>query len=114
MRDAGAREVHMRIGSPAIKAPCYLGVDMPTRKELIASDKMEDDVRKSITATSLHHISLDALVKAIGFDHDDLCTGCLTGCYPLLIDGETANPRQVDFVDGTFQSKLESFEAETT
>jgi len=114
MRDAGAREVHMRIGSPAIKAPCYLGVDMPTRKELIASDKVEDEVRKSITATSLHHISLDALVKAIGFDREDLCTGCLTGCYPLPIDGETANPRQVNFVDGTFQSKLESFEAESS
>jgi len=114
MRDAGAREVHMRIGSPAIKSPCYLGVDMPTRKELIASDKVEDDVRRSITATSLHHISLDALVKAIGFDRGDLCTGCLTGCYPLPIDGETANPRHIDFLDGTFQSRLESFEAETT
>ncbi len=89
MRDAGAREVHMRIGSPAIKAPCYLGVDMPTREELIASNRIEEEVRHSITATSLHHISIEALVKAIGFDHDDLCTGCLTGCYPLPIDGET-------------------------
>jgi amidophosphoribosyltransferase len=114
MRDAGAREVHMRIGSPAIKAPCYLGVDMPTRKELIASNKAEDEVRRCITATSLHHISLDALIKATGFDREDLCTGCLTGCYPVPIEGETANPRQVDFVDGTFQSKLGSFEAEST
>jgi len=114
MRDAGAREIHMRIGSPAIKAPCYLGVDMPTRKELIASDKVEEEVRRCITANSLHHISLDALVKAIGFDREDLCTGCLTGCYPLPIDGEVANPRQVNFVDGTFQSKLESFEAESS
>jgi len=114
MRDAGAKEIHMRIGSPAIKAPCYLGVDMPTRKELIASDKEEEEVRRCITANSLHHISLDALVKAIGFDREDLCTGCLTGCYPLPIDGEVANPRQVNFVDGTFQSKLESFEAEST
>ena len=114
MRDAGAREVHMRIGSPAIKAPCYLGVDMPTRKELIASDKAEDEVRRCITATSLHHISLDALVKAIGFDREDLCTGCLTGCYPVPIEGEIVNPRQVDFVDGTFQSKLGSFEAESS
>ena len=113
MRDAGAKEIHMRIGSPAIKAPCYLGVDMPTRKELIASDKEEEEVRRCITANSLHHISLDALVKAIGFDREDLCTGCLTGCYPLPIDGEVANPRQVNFVDGTFQSKLESFEAES-
>jgi amidophosphoribosyltransferase len=113
MRDAGAKEIHMRIGSPAIKAPCYLGVDMPTRKELIASDKEEEEVRRCITANSLHHISLGALVKAIGFDREDLCTGCLTGCYPLPIEGEVANPRQVNFVDGTFQSRLESFEAES-
>ena len=58
MREAGAREIHMRIGSPAIKAPCYLGVDMPTREELIASNRIEDEVRHSITATTLHHISL--------------------------------------------------------
>jgi amidophosphoribosyltransferase len=111
MRDAGAREVHMRIGSPAIKAPCYLGVDMPTREELIASNKIEEEVRRSITATSLHHISLNALVAAIGFDRDDLCTGCLTGCYPLPIDGEKAKTCQVDFVDKTYQAKLGTFEA---
>jgi amidophosphoribosyltransferase len=99
----------MRIGSPAIKAPCYLGVDMPTRKELIASDKIEEEVRHCITATSLHHVSLDALVEAIGFPRDNLCTGCLTGCYPLPIEGEQAKPCQVDFIDGTYQAKLELF-----
>ena len=65
----------MRIGSPAIKAPCYLGVDMPTREELIASNQVEEEVRHSITATTLHHISIDALVEAIGFDRESLCTG---------------------------------------
>ncbi len=106
MRDAGAREVHMRIGSPAIKAPCYLGVDMPTREELIASNRIEEEVRHNITATTLHHISIGALIEAIGFDRDDLCTGCLTGCYPLPIEGEKAKTCQINFVDGTFQSKL--------
>jgi amidophosphoribosyltransferase len=112
MRDAGAREIHMRIGSPAIKAPCYLGVDMPTREELIASNRIEEEVRHSITATSLHHVSLDALVEAIGIEQEDLCTGCLTGCYPVQIDGEQAKARQIDFVDGTYQSKLGTFEPE--
>ena len=111
VREAGAREVHVRIGSPAIKAPCYLGVDFPTREELIAHKLDEEGVRKSITATTLHHISLDALVEAIGFSRDDLCTGCLTGCYPLPIDGENAAPCRIDFVDTTIQSKLGSFEA---
>jgi amidophosphoribosyltransferase len=109
MREAGAREIHMRIGSPAIKAPCYLGVDMPTREELIASNRIEEEVRRSITATSLHHISLNELVKAIGFDRDDFCTGCLTGCYPLDIDGEKAKTCQVDFMDNTYQAKLGTF-----
>ncbi|NMB80082.1 MAG: amidophosphoribosyltransferase, partial [Methanomicrobiales archaeon] len=90
VRDAGAREIHVRIGSPAIIAPCYLGTDFPTREELIAHNRTEEEVRKSITATTLHHISLDALVEAIGFPRDDLCTGCLTSCYPLPIDGEKA------------------------
>ncbi|HOT04153.1 MAG TPA: amidophosphoribosyltransferase [Methanolinea sp.] len=109
MRDAGAREIHVRIGSPAIKAPCYLGVDMPTREELIASDKGEEEVRKRITATSLHHISIDALVEAIGIDRSNLCTGCLTGCYPVDIPGEESSPPPVDFLDGTYQTRLESF-----
>jgi amidophosphoribosyltransferase len=111
VRDAGAREIHMRIGSPAIKAPCYLGTDFPTREELIAHNRDQEEVRKSITATTLHHISLEALIDAIGFSGDYLCTGCLTGCYPLPIDGEIARPCRVDFVDGTYQAKLGSFEA---
>jgi amidophosphoribosyltransferase len=111
MRDAGAREVHMRIGSPAIKAPCYLGVDFPTREELIASNRNEDEVRRSITATTLHHVSIEALVDAIGIDRESLCTGCLTGCYPLPIEGEKAKTCQVSIVDGTIQSKLGLFEA---
>jgi amidophosphoribosyltransferase len=109
MRDAGAREVHVRIGSPPIKAPCYLGVDMPTREELIASDKSEEDVRKRITATSLHHVSLKALVEAIGIEQKDLCTGCLTGCYPVTISGEESRLPSVEFLDGTYQARLELF-----
>jgi len=110
VREAGAREVHVRVGSPAIKAPCYLGVDFPTREELIAHNRTEEEVRKSITATTLHHISLEALVEAIGFNGESLCTGCLTGCYPLPIDGEKAKACQINFTDGTIQSKLGSFE----
>ncbi|HOY52889.1 MAG TPA: hypothetical protein PLX49_14000, partial [Prolixibacteraceae bacterium] len=110
IRDAGAKEVHVRIGSPAIKAPCYLGVDIPTREELIASDKDEEEVRGRITATSLHHISLEALVESIGIERKHLCTGCLTGCYPVAITGESSEPPAVDFLDGTYQTKLELFE----
>jgi len=113
MREAGAREVHVRIGSPQIKAPCYLGVDFPTRQELIASDKIEEEVRKSITATTLHHVSLDALIEAVGCGRDQLCIGCLTGCYPLPIEGEHGKIPHVDFVAGTYQASLGSFETES-
>ncbi|MDD1708973.1 MAG: amidophosphoribosyltransferase [Methanoregulaceae archaeon] len=109
IRDAGAKEVHVRIGSPAIKAPCYLGVDIPTREELIASDRIEEEVRKRITANTLHHISLDALVESIGIDKKHLCTGCLTGCYPVAVTGESSKTPAIDFLDGTYQTKLELF-----
>ena len=110
VRDAGAREIHVRVGSPAIKAPCYLGTDFPTREELIAHNRNEEEVRKSITATTLHHISFDAMIEATGISRDNLCTGCLTGCYPLPIDGEHAKPVRIDFIDSTVQAKLGSFE----
>ncbi|HVP94848.1 MAG TPA: amidophosphoribosyltransferase [Methanoregulaceae archaeon] len=112
MREAGAREIHVRIGSPAIRAPCYLGVDMPTREELIASDKIEEEVKRSITADSLHHISLEALIGAIGEERANLCTGCLTGCYPVSIEGERSQETVIDFVEGTYQTRLESFGGE--
>lgn len=110
VREAGAREIHVRVGSPAIKAPCYLGTDFPTREELIAHNRDQEEVRKSITATTLHHISYDAMIEASGFSRENLCTGCLTGCYPVPIEGENAKICRIDFLDSTVQSKLESFE----
>lgn len=112
MMEAGAAEVHMRIGSPAIRSPCYLGVDMPTREELIASGRECEAVKERIGATSLHHVSLENLVRAIGIDEADLCTGCITGCYPMAIKREKATERFVDFVGGSYQSHLETFEKE--
>jgi amidophosphoribosyltransferase len=112
IRGAGAREVHVRIGSPPIKTPCYLGVDMPTREELIASDKENEAVCKSIGATTLHHVSLRALLDAIGINDEDLCTGCLTGVYPVSVPGEKCAPRHVTFLDGTYQTDLGRFEGE--
>ena len=82
---------------------------MPTREELIASCRDEDEVCESVTANSLHYVSLEELVRAIGHDCNDLCTGCLTGCYPVAIEGETDRSRVVDFVDDTFQLDLDSF-----
>jgi amidophosphoribosyltransferase len=88
LRDAGAAEVHVRIGSPPIKSPCYLGIDMNTRTQLVAANHSIDEIRKLIGADSLSYISLDGLQTAIGHEPRNLCTGCLTGIYPVEIPGE--------------------------
>ena len=88
LRDAGAKEVHVRIGSPPIVSPCYLGIDMNTRTQLVAANHTVDEIRKLIGADSLSYISLDGLQEAIGHEPRDLCTGCLTGVYPVEIPGE--------------------------
>ena len=111
IRDAGAEEIHLRVGSPPIIAPCYLGVDMPTRTELIASGREVEAVRASIGATSLTYIPLEDLVEAIGCGDRNLCTGCLTGCYPVDINGEKSCHCVVDYVAGTHQSDLSAFRA---
>jgi len=91
IRDAGAEGVHVRIGAPAIVAPCYMGIDMATREELIASDKSPTEIRDKIGADSLSYISIDAVAEAIGRSRADLCLGCVTGEYPYDIDGEATD-----------------------
>jgi amidophosphoribosyltransferase len=88
VRNAGATEVHARIGSPPIIAPCYLGIDMASREELIAAHKTIQGVEAVINADSLGYLSVDGLVESIGIERDHLCVGCLTGAYPVEIPGE--------------------------
>ncbi|MEA1984748.1 MAG: amidophosphoribosyltransferase [Euryarchaeota archaeon] len=99
VRTAGALEVHARIGSPPIKAPCYLGIDMATREELIAANKTNDEIREMINADSIGYLSIDGLIKAIGIDRDNLCLGCLTGIYPVKISGEECHCHQLKLND---------------
>ena len=88
VRRAGAKKVHVRIGSPPIIAPCYLGIDMASREELIAAYKTIPGVEAVINADSLGYVSHEGLIKAIGLPEEHLCMGCLTGVYPLEIPGE--------------------------
>ncbi len=85
LKDAGAREVHMRVGCPPIKSPCKLGIDMPTHEELIASSRSVEEIRSAIGADSLKYTRIEDLIKAIGLSEDQLCLGCLTGKYPVEI-----------------------------
>ncbi len=85
LRDAGAREVHMRVHAPPILWPCFMGVDFASRSELIAA-RLEADVAaigRQIGVDSLAYLSLDGLFRAIGQSRDGFCTACLTGEYPV-------------------------------
>ncbi|MCX6770606.1 MAG: amidophosphoribosyltransferase [Candidatus Micrarchaeota archaeon] len=82
VRDAGAKEIHLRITCPPIMAPCFYGVDIPTYKELIATRKSVEEIRKAIGADSLVYQTMDGLVSSIGMKKEELCTGCLDEQYP--------------------------------
>ncbi len=93
-RAAGAKEVHLRIGSPPIIAPCYLGIDTPTRNELIASTRTIEEIRQYLNADSLGYLSLEGLIEAVGIEANSLCLGCLTERYPVMIPGERCSVLQ--------------------
>jgi len=92
IREAGAKEIHLRIGCPPIVAPCYLGVDMKTRDQFIANKMKVSEIAEYITANTLGYISIEGMIKALRQKKDDLCIGCLTGEYPLKIPGERVRP----------------------
>ena len=89
IRDAGAKEVHMRISSPPTSWPCYYGIDTPTRKELVASSHSTDEIRQYITADTLGYLSLDGMLDAVtattGSEAGpgDFCHACFSGTYPI-------------------------------
>ena len=82
LRDAGATEVHVRVACPAITDPCYMGVDMASKDELIAAHKSVEEIRAHIGADSLAFLSIDALMRGLGAD-DGYCNACFTGVYPF-------------------------------
>ena len=88
LREAGAREVHLRIGCPPIRAPCYLGIDMKTRDQFIANNRTVEEVASFVGADSLGYISMGGLVRALNHPKEDICFGCLTSVYPVEIPGE--------------------------
>jgi len=88
VRKAGAKEVHVRICAPPIRYPCFFGVDMATRWELIAAQKTISQIRDFIDADSLGYLSIDGLIKAIALPKDIFCLACFTGDYPIPVQIE--------------------------
>jgi amidophosphoribosyltransferase len=81
LRDAGAKEVHVRISSPPFLWPCYFGTDIPAREQLIAYNRSLEDIRRIIGADSLGYLSIDRLEQMV--DGLPICKGCFNGKYPL-------------------------------
>lgn len=110
LREAGAREVHVRISSPPVKWPCFYGIDFASRAELIANGLSTEEIARSIGADSLAYIDLDDLVEASTVPKQNLCRACFDGIYPIelptddqlgkhLMEGSAATSQCTD-VDG--------------
>jgi amidophosphoribosyltransferase len=94
IRSAGAREVHLRLGSPPITGPCHYGIDTPTREELIAATHSQDEIRRFLGVDTLGYLSLDGMLKAAG-SATGFCHACFSGQYPTEIPDDLVQLRHV-------------------
>ena len=85
IRDTGVKEIHLRIGCPPVISPCFYGVAMANKKELIAANHSVEEIKNQLGVDSLGYISLDSLVESIGIPFDELCLACVTEDYPTEI-----------------------------
>jgi amidophosphoribosyltransferase len=88
LRKAGAAEVHLRICAPPIRYPCFFGVDMATKWELIAARKTVPEIKEHLGADSLGYLSLNGLIRAVDLPRDIFCLACFTGAYPIPVQIE--------------------------
>ena len=82
LRKAGAKEIHVKIASPPVINSCHLGMDTPTKDNLLAANMTREEMNTLIGADSLYYISLEGLVKAAGGENG-FCKGCFSGVYPI-------------------------------
>lgn len=94
LRDSGAREVHFRVASPPVRSPCYYGIDMPTKEELIGSSHTVEEIRQHLQVESLGYLSMEGMRDAVA-DHGPFCDACWTGNYAApLVDLDRAQALQ--------------------
>ena len=100
LREAGAKEVHVRISSPPVKWPCFYGIDFASRAELIANGLTVDEICASIGADSLAYVELDALIETTHVPKDELCCACFDGVYPVeLAEEHKVNLQVLDGIE---------------
>ncbi len=92
-RTAGATEIHVRISAPPTKFPCFYGIDIPTRKELIASTHSIEEIRKYLRVDSIEYMSVETMLQALDEPDMHFCTACFDGTYPCELD-ETCEDNQ--------------------
>ena len=88
LRRGGADEIHLRICAPPIMWPCHFGVDLATRRELLAANNSVEEIRQLTGADSLGYLSLEGLIRAIGMPRSNFCMACFTGDYPVPVQLE--------------------------
>ena len=86
LRNAGAKEVHFRVSSPPITSPCFYGIDMPTKKELIASTKSVEQIRRYLGVDSLGYLSIEGMLSMPSLPKESFCVACFSGRYPTKIE----------------------------
>jgi amidophosphoribosyltransferase len=86
LREAGAKEIHMRVSCPPIRFPCFYGVDFPTKKELVANNKTLEEIRAFLGVESLGYMSLEGMLSCAAKPADNYCTACWSGRYPIPVD----------------------------
>ena len=109
LRQAGATQIHLRVCAPPIRNPCHFGVDMATRRELIATDRNVEEIRELLGADSLGYLSIAALHKVVGASEQTHCDACFTGRYPIPVQLEMdklalEHEKHPDLAQGEFTS----------
>jgi amidophosphoribosyltransferase len=89
IRQAGAKEIHVRISCPPLRHPCYFGVDFATRDQLIAHERSVEEVRDFLGVDSLHYLSLEGMLECVERDPAHYCTACYTGDYRIDVEHPT-------------------------
>ncbi len=103
LRRAGAREVHLRVSSPPMRYPCFMGVDIGSSKQLVAANRSVDEVRAFIGADSLAYLSIPGLMRAVGAGTiDEFCRACFDGSYPVPV------PQQLEMDKMAFEDGLDT------
>jgi len=100
LRQAGAKEIHLRISCPPNVFPCFYGIDFPTREELLAANHSIEEMEKLLGVDSLRYLSLEGLHKSVKAPDGDFCTACFTGEYPVKVIDDMGDKYSLDGIEG--------------